>query len=30
MTSPLYEALLVAEKECVEKGHHEGEREIYP
>ena len=29
MTSIWYEALLIAEEQCVEKGHHEGERDIY-
>ncbi len=28
MTSPLYEALLIAEQECLEKGHHDGGRII--
>ena len=29
MTSLWYEALLVAEEQCVQKGHHEGDRDIY-
>lgn len=28
MTSPWYEALLIAEKQCVEKGHHDDGRII--
>ena len=28
MTSAFYEALLVAEKYCVEQGHHDGNRDI--